>query len=63
MIDAQMVGTFVVGIATGIVIRAKIWWGSKSKDQKARAIADGIEVISDGRVTSSEITEYIKNHL
>lgn len=60
---ATEAGALVAGVAAGIVIRAKFWWGSKSKAEKTELISDAIQSVEDGKITASEAKMLIKKHL
>ncbi len=60
---ATEAGALVAGVAVGIVIRAKLWWGYKSKAEKTELISDAIQSVEDGKITASEAKMLIKKHL
>ncbi|MDP2217384.1 MAG: hypothetical protein Q8J68_08870 [Methanolobus sp.] len=53
----------IVGIGVGIVIRAKLWWGSKTRAQKLALASDLIDSVEDGKVTAEEAKKIIRTHL
>ena len=53
----------IVGIGMGILIHAKLWWGSKSKEQKKALVSDLVTAVEDGKLTAKEATVLIKEHL
>jgi hypothetical protein len=53
----------LVGIGTGIVIHAKLWWKNKTTEEKKAAIDDALAAFEDGRLTLGELRALIKKHL
>jgi hypothetical protein len=56
-------GTLLIGVGTGIVIHAKLWWKNKTIDEKKEAIDDALAAMGDGKITVAEARELIKKHL
>lgn len=56
-------GTLLVGIGTGIVIHAKLWWKNKTIDEKKEAIDDALAALGDGKVTVAEVRTIVQKHL
>ncbi|MDP2216404.1 MAG: hypothetical protein Q8J68_03845 [Methanolobus sp.] len=55
--------TFLMGIGAGIVIRAKLWWKSKSTEERKALVYDVLQSLEDGKITASEAKNMIKTHL
>jgi hypothetical protein len=53
----------LVGIGTGIVIHAKLWWKSKSTEERKALVYDVLQSLEDGKITASEAKNMIKTHL
>ncbi len=56
-------GTLLIGVGTGIVIHAKLWWKNKTTEEKKEAIDDALAAFEDGRLTLGELRALIKKHL
>ena len=56
-------GTLLIGVGTGIVIHAKLWWKNKTTEEKKAAIDDALAAFDDGKLTMGELRALIKKHL
>ena len=61
-IDPTTATTFLAGLAAGLVLSIKTWWGKKSISQKKAAFNDAIESIGDRNLTVAEIQAYVDKH-
>lgn len=52
-----------IGIAGGIIIRAKLWWKSQSAETRKEIILDTMDKLSDGRYTITEAKDTVKRFL
>lgn len=55
--------TFLIGIATGIAIRAKLWWKNKTAEERKFLVYEVLQSLEDGKITASEAKALIKAHL
>lgn len=55
--------TFLIGIGTGIVIHAKLWWGAKTKVERVSMVNYAIDSLEDGRITAEEAKGFVKKFL
>ncbi|MBP2030354.1 hypothetical protein J2755_001288 [Methanohalophilus levihalophilus] len=55
--------TFLIGIGTGIAIRAKIWWKNKTAEERKCFVYEILQSLEDGKITAAEAKTLIKNHL
>jgi hypothetical protein len=56
-------GTLLIGVGTGIVIHAKLWWGAKTKAERVSMVNYAIDSLEDGRLTVEEAKGFIKQYL
>lgn len=54
---------FATGIAGGIVIRAKLWWNSKSPATRREIILDTMDKLQDGKITWAEAKDTVTKYL
>lgn len=52
-----------IGIAGGIIIRAKLWWKAQSAETRKEIILDTMDKLSDGRYTITEAKDTVKKFL
>ncbi|MDG6244937.1 MAG: hypothetical protein QCH31_11220 [Methanolobus sp.] len=55
--------TFLIGIGASILIRAKLWWKNKSREERKIFIYDILQSMEDGKITAAEAKALIKTHL
>lgn len=60
---ATEAAALIVGIGTGIVIHAKLWWGAKTKAERVSMVNYAIDSLEDGRLTVEEAKGFIKKYL
>lgn len=60
---ATEAATFLIGIGTGIVIRAKLWWKNKTAEERKSFVYEILQSLEDGKITAAEAKALIKNHL
>ncbi|WMW22755.1 hypothetical protein RE476_02735 [Methanolobus mangrovi] len=60
---ATEAATFLIGISTGIAIRAKFWWKNKTTEEKKSFVYEVLQSLEDGKITTAEAKDLIKNHL
>ena len=60
---ATEAATFLVGIGTGIAIRAKLWWKNKTPEEQKSFVYEVLQSLEDGKITSAEAKALIKKHL
>jgi hypothetical protein len=53
----------LVGIGTGIIIHAKLWWKSKTTEERKAFVYDAMQSLEDGKITAAEAKALIKAHL
>ena len=52
----------VAGVG-GYYAGVKNWWNSKSTEEKDDTVDDAANILSDGKVTVSEATGFVKEHV
>ncbi|WP_370575823.1 hypothetical protein [Methanomethylovorans sp.] len=55
--------TFLIGIATGIAIRAKLWWKNKTAEERRSFVYEILQSLEEGKITAAEAKALIKTHL
>ncbi|WP_370575254.1 hypothetical protein [Methanomethylovorans sp.] len=55
--------TFLIGIGAGIAIQAKLWWKSKTAEERKSFVYDILQSLEDGKITAAEAKALIKTHL
>lgn len=61
-IDPTTATTFLAGLAAGIVLSIKTWWGKKTIAQKKAAFNDFVESVGDRKLTVAEVQAYVDKH-
>jgi uncharacterized membrane protein YidH (DUF202 family) len=60
---ATEIATFLIGIGTGIAIRAKLWWKNKTAEERKSFVYEVLQSLEDGKITATEAKALIKTHL
>lgn len=55
--------TFLIGIGTGIVIRAKLWWKNKTPEEQKSLVYEVLLSLEDGKISAAEAKDLIRNYL
>lgn len=55
--------TFIIGIGTGIIIRAKLWWKNKTAEERRSFVYEILQSLEDGKITAAEAKALIKTHI
>lgn len=50
-------------IAAGILAVIAIWWKAKSNKEKKHTAEDAVSIVSDGKVTLAEATNFTDEHI
>ena len=61
-VDPTTATTFFTGLAAGLVLSIRTWWGKKSISQKKAAFHDAIESLGDKKLTVAEVQAYVDKH-
>lgn len=61
-VDPTTATTFLAGLAAGLVLSIKTWWGKKTISQKKAAFNDALEAVGDRKLTVAEVQAYVDKH-